>query len=576
MGCICAKKQGDKTYYSYQYSYRVKLDREDAGKKRGSNKSKVITRSVYLGTAEKILSAMQEKKDPLSVVVSQFGLVAAAYQTAQEIGLNDILMKHVSGKTGGVPRWIYFLVSIINRLDNATSKNRMSQWLAGTILPQLLGIDPSDLSGNNFWHAAEDVFSEKDLKERRKEAKVPAGPLLAGLEDTFTKMEMELFSRLDQMMGLSPSLIFYDTTNFFTYIQPPARSKLANTCHSKDSKNHLNHVGLLMAVEKTHNIPLLSQVYQANRHDSKVLSCILAELVVSIKKLCGSQSDLVIVMDKGNNSRENFVAMRGLISWVGSLVPSHHNELIERDSSRYHGLWNGLHYYRTTKNIMGIDCAVVLTYNPATARKKAHSLNRGIAKLKKDITARWTSYKTRPKEVTRGILSMKKASDYGTCVTISVQDGELHFEENSSEIEARKKRFGKSLIFSDMLEAETGYLIDTYHQRNVIENDFQLLKDQTIIRFRPMRHWTDTKIRAYAFSCVVAMTLMRVMQWKAQRAGYGLSPHVLKEELSDIREVAIAYSTTDVRKKITDRSTVQSKLWEVFNLGDVERRLYLH
>jgi transposase len=127
-----------------------------------------------------------------------------------------------------------------------------------------------------------------------------------------------------------------------------------------------------------------------------------------------------------------------------------------------------------------------------------------------------------------------------------------------------------------MLAAETGYLIDTYHQRNVIENDFQLLKDQTIIRLRPVRHWTDTEIRAYAFCCVVAMTLIRVMQWKAQRAGYSLSLHVLKEDLSDIKEVAIAYSTTDVRKKITERSTVQGKLWEVLNLGDVERRLCLH
>ena len=69
---------------------------------------------------------------------------------------------------------------------------------------------------------------------------------------------------------------------------------------------------------------------------------------------------------------------------------------------------------------------------------------------------------------------------------------------------------------------------------------------------------------------------MRVMQWKARSAGYTLSPHVLKDELSDIKEVAIAYSTTNVRTKITDRSTVQNKLWEVLNLGEVEQRLSLH
>ena len=38
----------------------------------------------------------------------------------------------------------------------------------------------------------------------------------------------------------------------------------------------------------------------------------------------------------------------------------------------------------------------------------------------------------------------------------------------------------------------------------------------------------------------------------------------------------MAYSTTDVRTKITDRSTVQNKLWEVLNLGEVQQRLSLH
>jgi hypothetical protein len=76
MGTICARKHGDKTYYIYQESYRVKLNREDIGKQRGSGKSKVVTLSVYLGTGEKILSAVQQKKEPLSVDARQFGLVA--------------------------------------------------------------------------------------------------------------------------------------------------------------------------------------------------------------------------------------------------------------------------------------------------------------------------------------------------------------------------------------------------------------------------------------------------------------------------------------------------------------------
>jgi len=77
-------------------------------------------------------------------------------------------------------------------------------------------------------------------------------------------------------MTLSPSVICYDTTNFYTYIEEPKSSKLANTCHSKDSKNYLRHIGLLMAVEKSFGIPLISRIYRANCHGSKLFSLILS------------------------------------------------------------------------------------------------------------------------------------------------------------------------------------------------------------------------------------------------------------------------------------------------------------
>jgi hypothetical protein len=47
------------TLYSYaQWSVRVKLDGCATGKTKGSGKSRVCTRSLYLGTAEKIAQAL--------------------------------------------------------------------------------------------------------------------------------------------------------------------------------------------------------------------------------------------------------------------------------------------------------------------------------------------------------------------------------------------------------------------------------------------------------------------------------------------------------------------------------------
>lgn len=222
---------------------------------------------------------------------------------------------------------------------------------------------------------------------------------------------------------------------------------------------------------------------------------------------------------------------------------------------------------------MGVQCSLVLTYNPATKRKKQHSLKRGIDKLKREMLAKWSGYKKPPKSLTRGLVTMKNKSRYGACFECSVEDEQLRFTENTAEIHKRESRFGKCVIFSSMLEAETGFLIDTYHEKNIIEDDLRLLKDHAAIRLRPIRHWTDTKIRAYAFCCVVAMTVMRVMQWKAEKAGYKMSPQLLKDELSDIREIIMVYSRNHAKRKIAKRSTVQNRLWKEFRLEEVEQKI---
>ena len=576
MGTITLRKQGQRSYYIYQESYRQKVNPDDNGKRRGSGKSQVRTRAIYLGSAETILHCVQAKRQPLEVKVRHFGLLAAAYQTAQRLGLVELLIKHLPGERGGVPCWLYFFVTVLNRLDQATSKNKMSDWLKKTILPDLLGFDEKTLTSKNFWYVTDAIICEQALREKR-EKNGAEEELFAGLDDSvFSAIEAELFTRIEQLIGLSPSVICYDTTNFFTYIDEPKHSELAQSCQSKDSKHHLKPVGLLMAVDRAYGIPLVNRVYRANCHDSKVFSVILADLLIRLKQLCGPASELTLILDKGNNKKETFQDLRGEISWVGSLCPSHYEDLVELDLSDYQGLWKGRNYYRCEREVMGGRCVIVLVFNPATKRKQAHSLTRGIEKLKQELSQKWQAYKRRPKELTPGLQSMKKKSRYGKYLTLAVEEGRLEFKEQVEEIKKKSKYFGKNLIFSNRLEAETGYLIDAYTDKNIIEEDFHLLKDVTLIRFRPIRHWTDTKIRAYAFCCVLAMTLMRVMQWLVEQAGYKMSPNLLKEELADLHEVVMVYSSKEAERRISQRSAVQHKLWDIFQLEKIEMQLLLH
>jgi hypothetical protein len=168
MGTIVARKTQRNTYYVYQETHRVKVDPLAHGKTKGSGKSVVRTRSIYLGTAERILKAIQDKREPADVWIREFGLCAAAYQTTRQIGLPGILAKHLPGDGTGIPCWISFPVAILNRLSGATSKNKMGQWLSKTSLPDLLDLNPRTLTGKNFWYAVDDVMPQKLFEELKR------------------------------------------------------------------------------------------------------------------------------------------------------------------------------------------------------------------------------------------------------------------------------------------------------------------------------------------------------------------------------------------------------------------------
>ncbi len=78
------------TYYYLQSTYREKINPADKGKNRGSGKSKVKTKNIYLGSASAIKKKLLALKGPLEIRHKEFGLVGAIYNTAKETGLIEI------------------------------------------------------------------------------------------------------------------------------------------------------------------------------------------------------------------------------------------------------------------------------------------------------------------------------------------------------------------------------------------------------------------------------------------------------------------------------------------------------
>ncbi len=573
---IYPKQINGRIYYYAQRSCREKASTTRDGK---TKRSKVATESVYLGSAQSIVDKFKTSTKPIEARHRDFGFVAAVYQTAVTIGLVDLLKDHIPGQRFGTPRWLYFMLPIINRLQQATSKQRIGRWTKGTILPDLLDFDPAKLNSKTFWYVTDDVISERELRERREENPELEDELFVGLDDAiFVQIENKLTEKLKENFGLFAHTLLYDTTNFFTYIEAPTRAKLANTGHNKDAHHHLRQVGLALCVDKEWGIPLFYRLYRGNVQDAKTFSGVVTELVTAIKDGFEHVDDLVLVLDKGNNSKTNFEALQGKLNWIGSLVPTHHKDLLEWPLEHYEGVWTDCRYHRLVRTVMGIECTLVLTYNEKLARKQQHSLENGIEKLKKQIRQKWDDYKKSPESVPAGIVSLKKKSRYGNYIDVACEHGKPVFsqtEQTKHAIAQQQKRFGKNLLFANGTDAQAIWIIELYRSKDRIEDGFKLLKHPELIRWRPCRHWTDTKIRAFAFCCIMAMIIIRIMERMTVMAGLPMSPGLIKEELEDLKEVIMVYDDKHADRQITQRSSVQQRLWDIFGLSTVEEKLTL-
>ena len=115
---IYPKMINGKTYYYLQSTYREKINSKDTGKSKGSGKSKVRTKNIYLGSAPSIMKKLNTLKKPVEIRYREFGLVGAVYNVAKGIGLIETFKKNIEGKRHGIENWKCFLLTVINRIDN--------------------------------------------------------------------------------------------------------------------------------------------------------------------------------------------------------------------------------------------------------------------------------------------------------------------------------------------------------------------------------------------------------------------------------------------------------------------------
>lgn len=567
MGTIVKKKIKDKSYYYYVESKRVN------GKARYVNQK-------YLGSADKLLNMVTDSGKSLQDQVlyaheAQFGSVALLYDTAEKLGVVEIIDSVVPKRKQGASVGMYILTAAMNRAVSPTSKSGLQEWYEQTCLPSITGLKASLFTPQNFWNNTDITIEQLRI-----------------IEDRLLEKEKQVF-------GVKAERLIYDTTNFFTYINTLNPSELAKRGQDKAKRKDLKTVGLALTVTPDFSIPLLSETYPGNRGDAKQFAYMLAQFQQRFRKVVGRDAEITLVFDRGNNSGENLdlLESEGLcFHYVGGLKKSQVPELWAIRKSDYTPLtvradaeekYKELRSYRTKAKVFNRELTCVILYNPELEEGQLQGIHINMAKTRSELLelqgkllkrSRGEIRKGRKptvESVQRAVFKILCAREYMSDifeyeVITKGSDVLLTFSESEQKLlEIREGQLGKTALFTDRDDLTDQEMVKAYRSAWHVESSFKQMKNTDFLTVRPIFHWTDQRIAVHLFLCVLAYRLCALLRKELHQNGIDCSIHQYLKSMNAVNRVTTFYGSLAKPKKIEAfiaGDELASRIEEVYNL----------
>jgi transposase len=510
---------------------------------RVDGKPKVVSQ-IYIGSPARVADlASGTEKGPVKIKVEEFGALWIAQQMDQDIGLAAIIDDIVprAARETGPTIGEYFLYCIWNRMVDAVSKNRLSRWYARTAVQQIRPVDIGELTSQRYWEKW-DRASEKTLQ----------------------KIAQTFFKRIWQLASPNADCLLFDTTNCYTFLASDTETDLARRGKNKDGRHHLRQIGLGLLVARDSRLPLYYSVYPGNVHDSKQFEAIMDEMFGIVCGLHKTKERLTVVIDKGMNSENNYTWIddHARIHFVTTYSTYFAQELATTPLDRFEPVdtvknkqlieaekpEDQLLAYRTRGEYWGKQRAVVVTYTPATARKQNYTFQSKLETIRQQLlmmrskvrekAPRWKKQKVIQERYVRLCERLHVSSDFYTLSFEHAKDGlSMSFRKDVYQITKKQAMFGKNIIITDNTDWTTRGIVEASLDRWQVEDRFRLSKNDGLVGTRPVRHWTDSKIRCHLFTCVAAMTYLRRLELKLSSAGISRTAEDVMEDMQHLYSV---------------------------------------
>lgn len=481
---------------------------------------------AYLGKADQALRALQGASPPAERLRSfEHGAVAVLLSLAERLGVVEVIDRRVRPPRPSRPRRRLLsvgqtlLLAAVGRTLHPTSKQGWADWAAGTTLGKLWGVEVAHVTSQFFWDQMDRLPTEE-----------------------LESLQVELAGRVREQFGLSTDSLFYDATNFFTFIDSRNRHcDLPQRGKNKQHRGDLRQFQLGLLVSRDGWVPLLGQLFRGNYNDVTTFPSALEVITRQCHALAIDPRQVTLVADKGNISKANWEALDASgLGHVVSLTPGQYPDWAHRPIEDFQlcdvpdvgpvKLLGG------QATIAGRQRTVIVLDSPTLRDGQMRGLQQqfgrvllGLNRLQQSL-AKATRRRREGaigRQITR-ILSGVPQVRHVLRTELSQRDNREGFwqldwwVEEEALANLRDRVFGRRMLATDRHDWPAGQVVWAYWGQAEAELVFRQLKDPEFLALRPQYHWTDQKIQVHSFCCVLGYLLAALLRREARRQGLEL------------------------------------------------------
>jgi transposase len=514
----------------------------------------------YLGPLSKIQDEINfnllKNTDNYQITTLEFGLPYFLYQLANSLKIQDIIDNTLPKRKQGFSFGEYFLIASLNRCIKPVSKSNLSEWYQKSYLKYLIS-DPKTYLNSTAYTNHFEALKVEDIEN----------------------IELQVNKQLIFKFGIQTDQLFYDPTNFFTFINPRMQ-ELPRHGKSKENRHTLNLVSLSLVCTQDGGIPLLHRVYPGNIQDAGHFKTEHQKIIERLKQLNINPTQVRLIFDKGNISAN---AIKGLVNenirFICSIRPSTQKELRELLATDFelkklpNGKEVGIKEFQ--QKFHGNMQRLIVSYNPNiqiwTGRNKIIKLLQRIIKVNDwfhNEKKRLNTHKWRTIESVEKKIQTLIGGSYLPLIKyqVNIVDDKIdyHIEINDEVLIEELEKLGKSYYMTNDFDIDPLQAIWLYRQQYNVENAFSMLKARDCLNVSPILHSKDESIRGHIFCCILGLLLTTLMKRELCQKFPNMSYKQIIQALENIKVAEIKFPNGHIKRDLIldteDAKLIEKKL----------------